>query len=75
MSFGGMLPEKREYMWGSKPHIMLFFEKERELKAQFEILSRALNNANKDAHKFEATLDHLDHIKTEIGRLKTCLGL
>jgi hypothetical protein len=37
---------------------------------QFDVLRRCLDRANKDAHIFEATLDHLDHIRTEIGRLE-----
>jgi hypothetical protein len=37
---------------------------------QLDTIRRWLDKADRDAHIFEATLDHLQHIKTEIGRLE-----
>lgn len=77
MSFGGELPKRREYMWGKKPHIMIFFEKERQIKDHFDILHRALNNMEDAAWGQEnsSMLDHTNHIRTEVERLKKCLDI
>lgn len=67
MSFGGMIPER-------KTHIMRLIEQDRQIKDHFDILGRALRNAREDVGGSKSgMLDHLDHIETELGRLrKTC---
>ena len=61
MSFGGEIPNR------SKQNPVI--------EAQFDILYSAIKNAKKDAESDKGyVLDHLEHINTEIGRLRAILA-